>query len=254
MNNFIEPVSNKERNSFNLAQSAFFVYEKMGKEYLIFDKNWGDDLDIIKNTVRGRKGLTMLDAGCGPGWHLEKCARMSNFDRLIGIDYSPEMLKDCQQRLRLSNLDGKVQLIQTNIVRSLPLASRSVDLIICFNNVLGNLIEDGIESALNAREKAISEFSRLLCPEGYLIISVLNKDNLSQNAYGKGPFRIDFERSNVENGDLVVLFKAADGWEYPYFSHWFKQNEIINLLSTFGIKAIKFLKRGKRLIVIAKKK
>jgi SAM-dependent methyltransferase len=255
MNGFRESIFNKDMGSLNLAQKAFLVYEKLGKEYLIYDKNWGDDLDIIKNTVCGKKGLVMLDAGCGPSWHLEECAKMPNFDHLIGIDYSPRMFKDSQQRLFLSNLDEKVRLIQSNIVRGIPLPSRSVNLIICFNNVLGNLLKSDIESAFIARKKAIAEFNRILCPEGYLIISILNKDNFSQNnGYGKGPFRVDLERSNIEKGDFVVLYKTADGWECSYFSHWFEQKEIVNLLTSFGIEVIELLKREKRLIVIARKR
>jgi len=238
----------------NLAQKSFLVYEAMGSKYLVYDNNWGDDLDIIRSTIFRKNHLVMLDAGCGPGWHLEQCAKLREFDHLIGIDYSPQMLKESHQRLANFITMNRIQLLQKNIL-NLRLPPASADVIVCFNNTLGNLLEADMIGASSARENGIAELKKVLRRGGYLIISVLNRDTFSQNnGYGTRVLRVDLERSNIEKGDFVVLYKTADGWECPYFSHWFNQNEVLNLLTKFGMEVIELLKRKKRLIVIARKK
>ena len=52
--------------------------------------------DVIDETLGDRKGLSILDLGCGTG--LAGLAVVERASRLVGIDLSPEMIEQARAR------------------------------------------------------------------------------------------------------------------------------------------------------------
>ncbi len=96
--------------------------------------------------------LKILDVGCGTGVAAEK---LMKFGTVCGIDVSPESI-----RLATDILDEAY----VSTAEELPFMSGTFDVVVC---------TETMEHLLNP-PKAISEFNRVLNPDGYLIISTPN--------------------------------------------------------------------------------
>ncbi len=108
---------------------------------------------------------TILDAGCGTGVATRALAQRGY--RVFGIDASYGMILKANS---VCNADGitNVQFIHGD-VQSLPLQDSSVDAIVCL----------GVITYFKSEVKALQELSRVLKPDGILILSILNKAHLT---------------------------------------------------------------------------
>lgn len=111
---------------------------------------------ILHEKVNLSEKKVILDAGIGTG---RICRSLSQYDiKLIGIDFSPKMLRKCMEENRDETSFGKVTLIQGDITH-LPLKSSTFDVILAIH-------------VLNfAGQKAIEEFRRVLKLGGFLIFA-----------------------------------------------------------------------------------
>lgn len=91
----------------------------------------------------------VLDAACGSGRYT-RIARAHGADRVISLDNSPAMLQRVQNPLRVCGS-----------LNALPLASQSVDVVLC-GLAVGHLPE--LAPVLN-------DFARVLVPGGYVLLS-----------------------------------------------------------------------------------
>jgi len=111
---------------------------------------------LLRAPLVGRTQLRVLDAGCGTGYlleYLKRCYPLA--EEPVGIDVSPHALKFCQQR-------GASALALASVVQT-PFPSASFDLIVCIDT-LQHL------SPAGADQRAVTEFARLLRPEGLLYL------------------------------------------------------------------------------------
>lgn len=99
-----------------------------------------------------RKNNLILDAGCGTGANLFFLKR---YGKVVGIDISKEAVRLC----RLKGLKS----VKTGSINNLPFPDNSFELVTCFD-VLG---QNGVDE-----KKALSEFYRVLKPNGFLFIRV----------------------------------------------------------------------------------
>jgi 2-polyprenyl-3-methyl-5-hydroxy-6-metoxy-1,4-benzoquinol methylase len=112
-------------------------------------------LDAIGNV----NDLTVLDAGCAEGYMSRNLA--GNGAKVTGIDFSAELISAA----RTNQLTVKLPVsFDIGSVNALPYGSSTFDLVLC--NHLLNDLEDP--------SQAIREFSRVLCPEGRLVILMLH--------------------------------------------------------------------------------
>lgn len=120
--------------------------------------SWLDKASLSRNP-------TILDAGCGTGVVTRELAQRKY--RVLGIDASYGMILKAKI---VCNTDGRanVQLIQGD-VQSLPLQDSSVDGVVCL----------GVITYFKSEEKALQELSRVLKPDGTLILSILNRSHLT---------------------------------------------------------------------------
>lgn len=241
----------------NLIHSTKQVFEECAPVYLKEDKHWGCDLDIISEYVEKFKESEIIELGTGYAWHLANLFFLSfaNLKRVVGVDYSENMLKRAHALLSSILYNGqplteKVELYKADIL-SLPFENESFDVAIFLNNTLGNIPSETFDKAKEMRKKALTEIKRILKPAGFLILSVYNANKLTEeDKYGE-VFELDHDLSNLETFDLVVRFKET---RTPYYSHWFTRNEICQLLYDVSFKVLEVEERKKRIVGVGQKR
>lgn len=124
---------------------------------------WETERHLVKKYF-GKKG-TVLEIGCGAGRTLVPLAKMGF--KVIGLDFSPEMLKRAGNKVKKFKLEGGVKLVEANAVK-IPLPDKSVDYVFIPFNSLDCVFP------VTERNKAITEISRVLKPGGLLLQSFHN--------------------------------------------------------------------------------
>tara|TARA_Y100000034_G_scaffold88576_1_gene106338 strand:- start:3532 stop:4221 length:690 start_codon:yes stop_codon:yes gene_type:complete len=135
------------------------------KAYKIWSKNY----DMVCNTAilcEGNKpinslgklkGKKILDLGCGTGRNSIKIARKGA--KVIGIDFSKDMLKIAKNKAEKLNLDIKFD--EQNFLKKIKFKSKTFDGIIC------NLVFGHIKNTL----PIIKEMKRVLKNNGIIVIT-----------------------------------------------------------------------------------
>jgi ubiquinone/menaquinone biosynthesis C-methylase UbiE len=119
--------------------------------------NWIDNLKLPKKSK-------VLDAGCGAGLAVNKIFKRGY--KTFGIDYSFEML-EISKNACSALPDRKAVFLQADL-ESLPFKDSSFDAVICI----------GVVAYLSNLDKAFIEFARILKPNGFLVLSIVNKARL----------------------------------------------------------------------------
>jgi SAM-dependent methyltransferase len=237
-----------------LYDSTRQVFDDCAPVYLAEDKHWGADLDIIRKSSDLHRPADVIELGTGHAWHLANLFRIasSSVSRLVGIDYSSQMLKQAQSLLREVEFKGialeeKVELLQCDML-DLERFARSFDVALCLNNTLGNIPGSDSTSAANRRGAALAEAGRVLRPEGKLVLSVYNANRIStENQYGE-VFGVDIDASDRKSHDYIVEFYPTNS---RYYSHWFFESEISHLLQENGFEIDILETRQKRIVCMA---
>ena len=126
------------------------------------------------------RGLSVLDAGCGPGVYLEWL--LAHGAEVTGLDVSPTMIRLARERA-----GSAPALIEHNLSDPMPfLADGSVDL------VLSSLALDYIRDW----EPVFREFHRILKPRGPLIFSMEHPGSRWRMKYMRSYFEV--ERQDME--------------------------------------------------------
>ena len=132
------------------------------------------DVPFWKTFAAGRRGRT-LELGCGTGRLLIPLARTGA--RLVGVDFSADMLERARTRSRALPSARRPGLVRGDI-RALPIASASLERVMAPYGVLQSLISDNDLSA------AIHEVHRILKPGGRFGIDLV-PDLVDWRAYQK---------------------------------------------------------------------
>lgn len=112
-----------------------------------------------------RPGDAVLEVATGTGVQLVELARRNRGGRTAGVELAPGMLAETRRRLRAAGLEG-VELVEGSALQ-LPFEDESFDLVV--NAYMLDLL---------AREdipRALSEFRRVLKPDGRLVLSNMTK-------------------------------------------------------------------------------
>jgi len=116
---------------------------------------------VILNQVKYKKGIRVLDIGCGAGFPLiELAQRLGESSDLYGIDPWSAALDRILQKIRFMNISNVRLLNQP--AESLPFDDNTFDLIVS-NNGINNVADPG---------KVLSECYRALKADGQFIMSV----------------------------------------------------------------------------------
>jgi ubiquinone/menaquinone biosynthesis C-methylase UbiE len=136
-------------------------------------------IKIVLDMLDSEKGL-LLDVGCAAGAEFEPLL-VRGF-QIVGIDYSPEMLRLAEQRFGASHA---VHLCRAD-AESLPFPDASFDHVVCL----------GVFEYLSTYDRCLDEIHRVLRPGGVAIISL--------------PTRISLDRFSINlfNLTAVPLWRA----------------------------------------------
>ncbi len=104
---------------------------------------------------------TVTEIGCGNGQIMVPYLQKLDTKLFIGIDFSPNMLKHTQKRLKAYNLHNNVQLI-LGTGENIPLKDESVDYCYLY----------GVFEHLDDPQSVVKEMFRIVRPNGYLCIAV----------------------------------------------------------------------------------
>ena len=135
-------------------------------------------LELIQST----SSKTILELGCGTGTVAVGLA-MSGFD-IIGVDYSPEMLKAARKKAKENKT--KVRFIQADITEASLKLNKKFDIILCLGNTLALIAN---HTMLN---RFLANCQRHLNSGGYVIFQQLNYDRILKEK--PATFAIDVDR------------------------------------------------------------
>lgn len=156
-------------------------YTRQSESYLAdktVHERWADrylnpDLDAFYDAAFGRlAGLlrsdrqpTILDAGCGYGFHTVRLARHGF--RVVGVDLSEAALSEARKRVEGAGLGSRVELRRGDLL-ALPFGGESFDAVMCW----------GVLMHIPEVERALAELARVLAPGGRMAIAENNQDSI----------------------------------------------------------------------------
>lgn len=126
-------------------------------------------LKIVLEMLDSERGL-ILDIGCAAGAEFEPL--LARGFQIVGLDYSPEMLRLAGQRFSASR---DVNLCRAD-AEGLPFADSSFDHVVCL----------GVFEYLSTYDRCLEEIHRVLRPGGVAIISLptsISLDRVSNNLF-----------------------------------------------------------------------
>lgn len=137
--------------------------------------------------VSGLSGLDVLDFGCGPGHDLVGIATYSSPRALLGIDVSEKAVAIAQKRIALHGFGPQVSVKLYDGVR-IPLPDASLDFI----------HSSGVVHHLSDIPAALSEFARVLRPNGRVKLMVYNQESVWWHLYV--PYVLQIRRKRLPRG------------------------------------------------------
>lgn len=146
---------------------------------LAYDRSWLNELifyptirvcleEIARwQTLRGPGPFRMLDVGCGTGTLLGMVAEQPQAELLIGLDYSPVMIRHLTEKIAAAPLAQKLHVVVGDSER-LPFADETFDVVTCCNSF----------HHYPHQAAVIRGFRRVLRPGGLLLVVDGFRDNV----------------------------------------------------------------------------
>lgn len=170
------------------------VYEEKAET---FAGSRGGAWSYVDGFCRGRTGADAVDLGCGAGRHLPL---LDGFDRVVGADFSPEMLEKARETVRDSAADLSTEFVEAD-AEHLPFSSRSFDLA---------LYVAGLHHlpSSDSRLRSLRELHRVLSDDGVALLSVWSIEHP----------RFEGEREEVRgtDGDVYVPIGGRSRFYHVY--------------------------------------
>jgi ubiquinone/menaquinone biosynthesis C-methylase UbiE len=136
------------------------------------------DLDLFYDTafrrivelLEARPATTILDAGCGYGFHAVRLARLGL--QVTGLDISEVTLDEARKRIDQEGLSDRIELLRADLL-ALPYPDNSFDFVNCW----------GVLMHIPEPEHALAELLRVLRPGGRLAMSENNLHSIHAQIY-----------------------------------------------------------------------
>ncbi len=173
----------------------------------------------------GAGGKAVLDYGCGPGHDLAGFLMYAKEPplRLVGADVSPSSLEEARARVALHEGGDKVEFVQIEEGNPLlPFGDNSFDIIHC----------SGVLMCVREHRQILSEFRRILKPDGYAQLMIYNYDSLYMHLYTCYTKQI-LENAFVDLSKRDAFARLTDGTECP-FVECFSPSEYIEYVESIG--------------------
>ena len=166
---------------------------------------------------------SVLDLCCGPGRHMAPLAEQG-YD-VVGLDLDESALHDARRRAPASAF------IRGDM-RRLPLASSSLDAVLCMWQSFGHFDAD-------TNVAALAEMARVLRPMGRLLLDVYHRDfhaaRLGERTIERDGARVREQRS-MSNERLRAVLTYEDGSNDVFDWRLYVPDELAELGSRSGLK------------------
>jgi len=163
----------------------------------------------------------ILDAGGGAGvWSMKMAEQKQCF--IVLLDITPKLLETAKRKIRDKMLTGIIHVLDADI-RAIPHPETSFDFVLCEADPI---------CICGDPEKAISELSRVLKPNGYLVAGVDSTLYRAFTAMSKGK-SLDYVFEFLQTG----MAQAVD--EALFESKSFTPTELIALLEKHELNTVK---------------
>ena len=166
---------------------------------------------------------SVLDLCCGPGRHSAPLAERGY--HVVGLDLDDAALRDAQRRTR------RTVFIRGDM-RRLPLASSSVDAVLCMWQSFGHFDTD-------TNTATLAEMARVLRPGGRLVLDVYHRDfhaaRVGERTIERDGARVREQRS-MANGRLRAVLTYEDASDDVFDWQLYVPDEIAELGEVSGLK------------------
>lgn len=216
---------------------------------------------LVENSLKTHTSVILLEIGSGTGFLLRRYGdkylknNNPNLKAIIGIDYSEEMnvfAKSMLKNVSLTRyLDKNIFIWEFDAVeftkdafkeklRELKLSLDDAVLIVfCAFNTLGNVTDTEDNKR---RGRILKNIEEMIGDNGIFFLSVFNREILNEELEKGGYYRYHTLRDVITRHDEYPLdsdLNRGDVWtkkngEHFYFSHWFTNKEIENILKHSG--------------------
>ena len=139
----------------------------------------------------------VLDLGCHAGEHTLKAAR--RVSKVVGVDINAKLITQARDQAKSTNQQN-TQFIKHNLEKKLLLKANSFDKVFFF----------AVLEHLQNRNQVLKEIKRVLKPQGFLFISVPNKDSQwkkTQRSVGLSGFSDPDHKLEFSQPDIIKLLK-----------------------------------------------
>ena len=172
-------------------------------------------LKNLVKTLPNEDGLKVLDAGCGEGHLLELLIKRNKNNIYYGIDLTPEALKKAKERC------PDVRFIEGDLSK-IDIEDSFFDFIICTETL----------EHVDAYQKVINEFKRLLKPGGYLVITFPNEFwwTVSRFLLGRRPIKVPDHINSFSPGSMqkYVSLPLVKSMGLPFsWSFWVSLGQLM---------------------------
>ena len=126
---------------------------------------------ILKENLRLKKNIKILDAGCGTGYVAEALIELK-FKNIVGIDFSQAMLEIAKRKKIYSKL------ICQSLNDTIKLRTNQFELVVC----------TGVLTSGHVGPSSIQELIRVVKPQGYFVCSI------AESIFKKNGFKKEIEK------------------------------------------------------------
>lgn len=156
-------------------------------------------------------GDTVLDAGCGPGEHSIRAARLGL--RVHAIDISEAMLAEARRRVQAAGLGAQVRFERQDLTRlTLP------------SNAFQRVFSWGVVIHIEEVDRALDELCRVVAPGGALALAVSNRASFDYALERSARFLLRRPLAGLERreaGDGVAYeFQGERLWLWRFRRDW----------------------------------
>lgn len=138
------------------------------------------------------KDRYVLDVGCGAGATPSYLAKKYGCS-VVGVDVSPKMIEWAKERAKREGVENRVEL-RVGDAQNLPFEQSYFDVVI--NESVLTFIED--------KQRAVSEYARVLKPEGYA--------GLNEETWIKTPVPAELLEYAARTWDIDAQMPTSEGW------------------------------------------
>lgn len=224
----------REKKAKKLLKQVKKNYDIIAEEFSETRNYIGKEFDHLLPFLKEARQI--VDIGCGNGRFAGFIKEKNLSCKYLGIDNSTRLIQIAKEK-------HPHQFFMEGDQLDLPVDNEATDLILCIRTF------HHLPSS-RMRRKALSEMSRVLKPNGILIISVWN---LWQNKYWKeltkAVLRSIFTLGSFAFNDTFIPWKRKQKRYY----HAFTKRELQKLVLKSGFTVLRLFEVGKDFIIIAQK-